>query len=101
VFTPRRLRLIRRVALALAVILLAATCVQLGRWQLHRMGDRQDRNDITRANLAAPPVPLHEVVTAGQSVGREREWRQVTATGRYDEENQIVIRRSGEEGDDD
>jgi cytochrome oxidase assembly protein ShyY1 len=82
----------RRIAMALAVVLLAAACVQLGRWQLHRLGDRQDRNAVTQANLAADPVPLQEVVTAGQSVGREQEWRRVTATGRYDERNQVVIK---------
>jgi cytochrome oxidase assembly protein ShyY1 len=82
----------RGLALALAVILLAGTCVQLGRWQLHRLGDRKERNDITRSNLAAPPTPLHEVVGPGQPVGRQHEWRQVTATGRYDESKQIVIK---------
>lgn len=47
---------------------------------------------MTRANLAAATVPLHEVVTPGQPVGREQAWRRVTATGRYDEGSQVVIK---------
>lgn len=88
----RRLFTPRAISLALAVVLLAAAFVQLGRWQLHRSSDRSDRNDITRANLAAPATPVAEVLPAGRTVDRAIEWRTVVATGRYDERNQVVIK---------
>ena len=41
-------------ALALAV---AAACVLLGRWQLHRLEARHARNHVITSNAAARPVP--------------------------------------------
>ncbi|GAA1568061.1 SURF1 family protein [Kribbella sancticallisti] len=72
--------------------MLAGACVQLGRWQLHRLDERKTRNDVTRSNLAAPPAPLAEVVGPQRVVGDQHDWRTATVTGRYDATKQVVLR---------
>lgn len=74
------------------IVVLAGLCVQLGRWQLHRLDERKSRNDITRSNLAAPPAPLAEVVGPQRSVGEQYDWRRAVVTGRYDSSKQVVLR---------
>jgi cytochrome oxidase assembly protein ShyY1 len=88
----RKLLSVRWLTAALLIVLLSITCVQLGRWQLHRLDERKARNEVTRANLAAPPVPVTEVVGPDRVVGAAHDWRTAVATGRYDETRQIVIR---------
>lgn len=83
---------IRWIATALAVLLLAGVCVQLGRWQLHRLDERQARNDVTRSNLAAPPAPIDQIVGPDGVVGDQHSWRKAVVTGRYDASKQIVLR---------
>ena len=72
---------VRWIAAALAVLVLAGVCVQLGRWQLHRLDERKARNDVTRANLAAPPAPLDQIVGPQGVVGDQHAWRTVVVTG--------------------
>ncbi len=88
----RRLLTLRWIAFTLVVLVLAGVFVQLGRWQLHRLDERHQRNAITRSNIAAAPASLGEVLGPGRTVDRANEWRRVTVTGRYDPANQIVIR---------
>ncbi|WP_238163037.1 SURF1 family protein [Kribbella capetownensis] len=87
-----RLLNVRWIAAALAVLVLAGVCVELGRWQLHRLDDRKARNDVTRANLAAPPAPIDQIVGAQGLVGDQHAWRTAVVTGRYDASQQIVLR---------
>ena len=88
----RRLINPRWIAAAVVILVLAGLCVQLGRWQLHRLNERDSRNDVTRSNLAAPPAPLAEVVGPQRIVGEQRDWRRAVVTGRYDESKQVVLR---------
>jgi cytochrome oxidase assembly protein ShyY1 len=74
------------------ILLLAGVCVELGRWQLHRLDERKARNGVTRTNLAAPPAPLAEVVGPQRVVGDQHDWRTAVVTGRYDASKQVVIR---------
>ncbi len=82
----------RWVAFTLVVLALAGVFVQLGRWQLHRLDEREQRNAVTRANLAAAPAPIDEALGADRRVARDNEWRSVRVTGRYDAQHQIVAR---------
>ena len=82
----------RWIAAALVILVLAGACVQLGRWQLHRLHDREARNEVTRSNLAAPPAPLNEVVGPQRVVGDQHDWRTATVTGRFDASKQVVLR---------
>lgn len=91
----RRLLTFRWIAFTVVVLVLAGVCIQLGRWQLHRLDERHERNAITRTNIAAPPAALETVLGSrgrDRVVGRELEWRRATVTGRYDAGHQIVVR---------
>jgi len=87
-----RLLNVRWIATALAVLVLAGVCVELGRWQLHRLDARKARNDVTRTNLAAPPAPIDKIVGSQGVVGDQHAWRTAVVTGRYDASKQIVMR---------
>lgn len=83
---------VRWIAAALAVLVLAGVCVQLGRWQLHRLDERKARNDVTRTNLAAAPAPIDQIVGQQGVVGDQHAWRTVVVTGTFDASKQIVMR---------
>ena len=77
--TPRMLALF--VVLALA----AVGCGLLGSWQLDRAEVRgaQAARDARDAILQAPPVPLGELLTPGQSFPADAVGRRVVATGQF------------------
>ncbi|MDX6284514.1 MAG: hypothetical protein QOH03_5585 [Kribbellaceae bacterium] len=83
---------VRWIATALVILLLSGVCVELGRWQLHRLDARKARNEVTRTNLAAPPAPLAEIVGPQRVIGEQHDWRTAVATGRYDSSKQVVMR---------
>jgi cytochrome oxidase assembly protein ShyY1 len=83
---------LRWFATALVILALAAVCVLLGRWQLHRLDERKATNQVTRSNLAAPPAPLIDIVGPQHVVGNQHDWRTAVVTGRYDAAKQVVIR---------
>jgi cytochrome oxidase assembly protein ShyY1 len=83
---------VRWIATALAILLLSGVCVELGRWQLHRLDARKARNEVTRTNLAAPPAPLADIVGPQRVIGEQHDWRTAVATGRYDSGKQVVLR---------
>ncbi|GAB3821402.1 SURF1 family protein [Kribbella italica] len=74
------------------ILVLAGACVQLGRWQLHRLDERKVRNEVTTSNLAAPPAPISEIVGPDHVIGPQHDWRTAVVTGRYDASKQIVVR---------
>jgi cytochrome oxidase assembly protein ShyY1 len=89
----------RRWALfALAVSVLAVGCILLGEWQFSRLHDREQRNEWTRANLAADPAPVADVLTVGRRLPEDREWTRITATGEYDADATVVVRYQTRDG---
>jgi cytochrome oxidase assembly protein ShyY1 len=70
----------------LHVLALAAVVamVGLGSWQLRRLDDRRDRNDLVEARMAMPAAPVGELADPGDDPDELR-FRAVTATGTYDE----------------
>ncbi|MDP9823097.1 cytochrome oxidase assembly protein ShyY1 [Nocardioides massiliensis] len=82
----------RWVVFALVVALAVWVAYLLGQWQFDRQTQRESRNEITRINLAADPVPVGEVLAPGQPVDPEDEWRVVEARGTYAADDTIVIR---------
>ncbi|HEX5542828.1 MAG TPA: SURF1 family protein [Micromonospora sp.] len=92
--TPRWLGI-----LALTLVA-AAVMVMLGNWQLSRYQERSAINERIDAAVQAPPAPLAGVLPgAGDSPGVagppppvESEWTRVTATGRYDTDNVVLVR---------
>jgi len=86
---------------AVAVAVLAYGCWWLGGWQFDRLEERRDSNARVSRNLKLAPTPVEEVLAVGRPVSESDEWRRVSATGRYAEEQDIVVRyqtRNGASG---
>lgn len=82
----------------LAVGVLAAGCALLGQWQFDRMQEREQRNEWTRSNLSADPVPVDDVMAVGRPVEPSAEWTRVTASGTYDAGATVVVRYQTRDG---
>ena len=83
------------------VAALAYLAFRLGEWQFDRLEEREQRNAVTEQNLAAEPVPATEVLAVDRPVSAADEWRRVTATGEYAEDETVVVRyqtRDGQSG---
>lgn len=83
---------VRWLTAALGVLVLAAVCVLLGRWQLHRLDERKARNEVTRSNLAAAPAPIDQIVGPQGLVGDQHAWRTAVVTGQYDASKQVILK---------
>jgi cytochrome oxidase assembly protein ShyY1 len=85
----------------LAVVLMSWGAWRLGEWQFDRLHDREQRNEWTRANLAAEPAPVEDVMSTDDGVDPDQEWLRVEARGVYDAAATVVVRyqtRDGESG---
>jgi cytochrome oxidase assembly protein ShyY1 len=83
----------RWLGLTALMLALAATMVGLGLWQLDRYHLRSAINDRIDASAAGQAAPLASVLPAGgQAPPESAAWTRVTATGRYDLDNQILVR---------
>jgi cytochrome oxidase assembly protein ShyY1 len=93
----------RWILFAITVALLAVLAWRLGVWQFHRLEDRKATNAIVETNVAAARVPVGDVLRVGDPVSASEEWKRVTATGRYDPTDTVVVRyrtRDGQAGAD-
>lgn len=81
----------RWLGLLLAVLAIALACYALGRWQFHRYDERADRNDATRANVKAEPVPVEDLMSTLSPPVEDDQWRQVRASGTYDVDHQLSV----------
>src|SRR3954468_2837444 len=88
----------RWLGLLAGALLLAATCLALGDWQLHRLAHRHARNDLIRANLGQPAVPPEQLLRVGSEPPGSDEWRRIRAVGRYDVAHQLLVRLRPFEG---
>ena len=79
----------RWIGFALFVVVLAAVCIRLGFWQIHRLEHRLDNNTLVTRHLAADPVPLVDRARPGEEVDEQSEWTRVRATGTYDVEHEV------------
>ncbi|MBX6364652.1 MAG: SURF1 family protein [Gemmatimonadetes bacterium] len=83
---PLRITRAGLVGTVLALVV-AATCVRLGFWQLHRLAERRARNAAVSARMRGAPVALTGVPsdTAGLA------YRAVTIAGQYDDARSVVF----------
>ncbi len=88
------------IALTLGVVLLVVVMVNLGFWQLRRLDARKEHNAQVRERSAAAVVPLDELVPPDAPVTQtgDVQWRNVTASGRYDESQQVLVRNRSYNG---
>jgi surfeit locus 1 family protein len=68
-------------------LVVAAVCVRLAIWQLHRLHERQDRNAQALAILALPRLQLADTTASPGA------YRRVEARGRWDYQHEIVLRQ--------
>jgi cytochrome oxidase assembly protein ShyY1 len=91
----------RWLALLLVMLLVGFACVELGLWQFRRYEGRVDGNKVVRANLAAEPRPVDDVLSPQAPPSDDLEWLRVRATGVYDPDHTTVIlyrTRDGQQG---
>jgi cytochrome oxidase assembly protein ShyY1 len=97
----RRLRFLLRsgwIVFILVVVVFAYLCFSvLAPWQLGKNVVRSERNDLISSSLKADPVPLSQVVP-GEQLSASDEWKPVTATGRYAQDNDWLVRLRSIEG---
>ncbi|CAM5737755.1 SURF1-like protein OS=Streptomyces microflavus OX=1919 GN=G3I39_30400 PE=3 SV=1 [Streptomyces microflavus] len=87
------------VILTLLALVLMPTMVELGFWQLHRHQHRVAQNELISRNLKAEPLPVADLASPGHTVPRADYWRAVTATGTFDTEHEVVVRRRTSDDD--
>jgi surfeit locus 1 family protein len=76
------------------VVVLVVTMVNLGLWQLRRMDERSEHNDLIAGRQAAPVVAVDELLhgTGGPREVDAVRFRKVTASGTYDAGGTIEVR---------
>ncbi len=96
-FTPRW---IAGHILALSLIVLF---VSLGLWQLRRLDQRQTYNTLLESRLEAAPQPFGRLkeaydLTAPEAVEDAAAYRRTEVTGRFDAENEVLLRSRALDG---
>jgi cytochrome oxidase assembly protein ShyY1 len=81
-----------------AVAVLAVACWRLGEWQFDRLEERRADNRVIEGNLQAPPADVTEVMSPDHDLPRSAQWRAVTATGKYDVDEQVLVRYRTRDG---
>ncbi|MEV5433005.1 SURF1 family protein [Streptomyces sp. NPDC052701] len=81
------------VIITLVALLLIPTMIRLGIWQMHRYELRTERNELVSDALAAEPVPVQRLTSPGHTVTSDERYRTVTAKGRFDTGDEVVVRR--------
>lgn len=84
----------RAVAFAIFAVLVAAGCVRLGFWQLHRLAERRALNARLTARLTAAPASVGDLLRDSATAT----YRRATATGTYDFANEAAIAARTHEG---
>lgn len=81
--------------LALAVVVAAFTYLAftvLAPWQLGKNTETHRENSQIEHSLTADPVPVTTLLPRQDSAAPDARWRQVTATGRYVPDKQVLVR---------
>jgi cytochrome oxidase assembly protein ShyY1 len=84
---------VRVLALVLLGLVLGGACGAAGVWQWHRFGQKKTADDELRAAAAQPAAPVDEVLRPGRTVDDTLRFRTITATGRYDGAQQVLVRQ--------
>ncbi len=88
---------LRWIALAVFLVLMAAVFVRLGEWQLDRLEGLRERNDTVATNKEQPVVDYREVM--GEPIQETDQWQRVRFSGVYTgEQYQVRYRNQGGPG---
>ncbi|GAC69457.1 SURF1 family cytochrome oxidase biogenesis protein [Gordonia soli] len=92
----RALRTVLRpgwIALGVVVVAFAALCFSiLAPWQLGKNSSTEHRNQLIKDAVGTAAVPLDQVTRTGAAFDPATEWREVTVTGRYLPDDQVLVR---------
>ncbi|MFC4603083.1 SURF1 family protein [Rhodococcus kronopolitis] len=92
----RRLKFLLRpgwLVLALIVAGFAYMCFSvLAPWQLGKNTSTEHRNQLIEQSVSADPVPVESILPTTGPLAPDDEWRQVTATGSYLPDTDVLIR---------
>jgi cytochrome oxidase assembly protein ShyY1 len=87
------------IALTLAVVAFAFACAYLlAPWQFHRSDERDGTNAALQRAVSTAPVPRGDLVPPGAEPSAEVAWRQVTVSGTYRPEGEVLVRLRSIEG---
>jgi len=84
----------------LLVLVLVVTMVNLGFWQLRRLDEKRERNELIRSRMDEPTMAVGDLLDAddgGDALDAAR-YRRVTAQGRYDESATVHVRNRSQDG---
>jgi surfeit locus 1 family protein len=76
-----------RILLLVVALAVAALCVRLGLWQLHRLAQRRAFNAAVVAGTSASPAPVEGLADRGEAAA----YRSADATGRYDPARELLF----------
>lgn len=77
--------------LALAMVF-AAVCVGLSHWQVARLHETRMANELVDRNYHSMPVALDSALPTLTSYSSQQRWKQVTVTGTYLADSQVLVR---------
>ncbi|MES2170587.1 MAG: SURF1 family protein, partial [Actinomycetota bacterium] len=75
-----------------AAIAFAIACVLLSHWQVDRLHEAQAGNDLVEHNFNGTPSPLDSVLPNLTSYSANDEWKQVSMSGSYLMDDQLLVR---------
>jgi cytochrome oxidase assembly protein ShyY1 len=88
-----RFALTRRWAGYLVVTLVfAGVCIGLSKWQVDRTAEARAGNALIDRNFHSTPQPIDDVLPTLTSYSAKQEWTQVTLTGHYLADDQLLVR---------
>lgn len=77
---------------ALIAVLFAIACGFLANWQISRSREANQAITTINHNYDATPVPLEQVLPRTTSYRDSDEWRQVSLSGEYQSDRQLLVR---------
>lgn len=83
----------RWIALIVAVPIGVVLCLMLSDWQWNRYEGRKEANVVLGQNIDKPPVQASQLLASATAVDDSTHWRSVEATGTYDVDAQVLVRR--------
>lgn len=88
---------LRWALLAVFVVALAVTFLNLGQWQLDRLDQRRAANAVVVEHEESPVLPYQQVMD--RAIGDSDQWQRVRVTGTFDPDRQLVVRYRSSAGD--
>lgn len=75
-------------------IVFALACAFLSHWQLSKNVARSAQLALIEENYNTAPVPLDDLLSDGQTLPEHLKWRQVSMTGTYLTDKQLLVRNT-------